>query len=188
MVRGTHRVPLTHERRKAPFERPRNWLPAVPATRAAPPREDTAANAVSEARGSKDATRLSSVREIEDFPRAVRMHSILTTLPDDVRQAARIRRSLAPPRERVAVSNDSESRTARRRRRLGPCERAVRGVSPPRIRGAERRAWPASRRRACRGRSGFPDPHLNTTPRPEPGLIPTAAHTRTWTTTARSVE
>ena len=35
-------------------------------------------------------------------------------------------------------------------RASGPCE----AVSPPRIRGAERRAWPASSSRACRGLSG----------------------------------
>ena len=43
-------------------------------------------------------------------------------------------------------------------RASGPCE----AVSPPRIRGAERRAWPASRRRECRGLSGFLNPYLNT--------------------------
>ena len=89
---------------------------------------------------------LPTLREIGDFPLAVRMRRILTTLPDDVRQAARIRRILALSRESVALSNDSESRAARRRRCLGPCE----AVEPPRIRGAERRAWPASSHRECR--------------------------------------
>ena len=70
----------------------------------------------------KDATRLSSLREIGDFP-----------------LAARILRILATSRESVALSNDSESRAARRRSRLEPCE----AVSPPRIRGAERRAFEA---------------------------------------------
>ena len=55
----------------------------------------TGSNATEE-RGSKDATRLSSVREIEDFP-----------------LAARIRRILATSRESVALSNDSESREPR---------------------------------------------------------------------------
>ena len=43
-------------------------------------------------------------------------------------------------------------------RASGPCE----AVSPPRIRGAERRAWPASRRRAYRGLSRLLNPYLNT--------------------------
>ena len=100
---------------------------------------------------------LPTLREIGDFSRAVRTRRVLTTLPDDVRQAARIPRILAPSRESVALSNDSESRTARRRRRLEPGERAARrrirlerdGSAVPR---------PASRRRACRERSGFRDP------------------------------
>ena len=71
------------------------------------PREDTTGSNATEERGSKDASRLSSVREIFDFP-----------------LAARIRRILATSRESVALSNDSESRAARRRSRLGPCERA----------------------------------------------------------------
>ena len=61
----------------------------------------TAANAVSEARGSKDATRLSSLREIGDFP-----------------LAARIRRILATSRESFALSNDSEPRSGRAPRGL----------------------------------------------------------------------
>jgi hypothetical protein len=104
---------------------PRDELPALPATRAAAPREDTTGSSAIEERGSKDATRLSSVREIGDFPLAVRMHGILTTLPDGVQQAARIRRILATSRESIAFSNDSESRAARRRSRLEPCERAA---------------------------------------------------------------
>ena len=60
----------------------------------------------------------------EIFPLAVRTRCVLTTLPDDVGHAARIRRILATSRESVALSNDSESRAARRLRRLGPCERA----------------------------------------------------------------
>ena len=55
----------------------------------------------------KTRMRLSSVREIEDFP-----------------LATRILRILAPSRESIALSTDSESRAARRRSRLEPCERA----------------------------------------------------------------
>ena len=73
------------------------------------PREDTTGSNATEARGSKDATRLSSVREIFDFPRAVRTLRVLTTLPDDVRQAASIRRILAPLRESVALSRTTAS-------------------------------------------------------------------------------
>ena len=58
----------------------------------------------------KTRMRLSSVREIEDFQLAVRTRCVLTTLPDDVRQAARIRRILATSRESSALSNDSEPR------------------------------------------------------------------------------
>ena len=43
--------------------------------------------------------RLSSLREIKDFPLAVRTRRVLTTLPDDVRQAARILGILATSRE-----------------------------------------------------------------------------------------
>ena len=46
---------------------------------------------------------LSTLREIGDFPRAVRTPCVLPTLPDDVRQAARIRRILAPSRESSAL-------------------------------------------------------------------------------------
>ena len=53
-----------------------------------PPREDTTANAVSDARG--------------------KMRRVLTTLPDHVRQAAGIRRIPAPSRESSALSNDGE--------------------------------------------------------------------------------
>ena len=65
-------------------------------------------------RGSNDgsASRLSSLREIFDFPLAVRTLRVLPTLPDDVRQAARIRRILAPSRESEALSNDSEAQPA----------------------------------------------------------------------------
>ena len=38
---------------------------------------------------------------------SIRTRRVLTTLPDDVRQAARIRRILATSRESVALSNDS---------------------------------------------------------------------------------
>ena len=109
--------------------KPRGSLRLPRPARAAAPREDTTGSTATEERGSKDGSRsrLSSVREIEDFPLAVRTHRVLTTLPNDVRQAARIRRILATSRESSALSNDSESRTARRRSRLEPCERAVRG-------------------------------------------------------------
>ena len=55
---------------------PRDRVPALPAPRAAVPREDTTGHITAEAHGSKDATRLSSVREIKDFSRAV----IVTTV------------------------------------------------------------------------------------------------------------
>ena len=114
-------------RQSAPCADDREGPPVPRPARAALPREDTAGSNATEERGSTDATRLSSVREIEDFPLAVRTRRVLTTLPDDVRHAARILRILAPSRESFALSNDSESRAARRRRRLEPCERAVRG-------------------------------------------------------------
>ena len=69
---------------------------------------------------------LPTLREISDFPLAVRMPCVLPTLPDVVRQAARIRRILVPSRESIALPNNSEPRAARRRRRLAPCERAAR--------------------------------------------------------------
>ena len=53
---------------------------------------------------------VSSLREIRDFPLAVRTRRVLTTLPDYVRQAARIRRILATSRESVALSNDDKMR------------------------------------------------------------------------------
>ena len=85
--------------------------PTVPRpTRTAQPREDTTGSNATEERGSKDASHLSSVREIGDFPLAVRTRRVLTTLPDDVRQAARIPRILVTSRESIALSNDSESR------------------------------------------------------------------------------
>ena len=83
--------------------------------RAATPREDTER---SEERGSNDALRLLSLREIEDFPLAVRTRRVLTTLPDCVRQAARIHRILATSRESSALSNDSESWSGRAPREL----------------------------------------------------------------------
>ena len=46
----------------------RNWLPAAPAPRAALPREDTTGSNATEERGSKNAMRLSSVRENRRFP------------------------------------------------------------------------------------------------------------------------
>ena len=46
-------------------------MPAAPAPRAALPREDTTGSNATEEHGSKDAMRLSSVREIGDFPLAV---------------------------------------------------------------------------------------------------------------------
>ena len=61
-----------------------------------------------EERGSKDATRLSSLREIEDFPLAVRTRCVLTT-----------------SRESEALSNDSEPRaheSARASEVLSGCE------------------------------------------------------------------
>ena len=58
-VRGTEGS-LTHERREAPFERPRNRMPAVPAPRAAPSREDTTGRTATEKRGSSDASFVSA--------------------------------------------------------------------------------------------------------------------------------
>jgi len=55
---------------------PRDRLPALPATRAVVPREDTTGRIAAETHGSKDAMRLSSLRELGDFPRAV----IVTTV------------------------------------------------------------------------------------------------------------
>ena len=117
-ARESDALPVTHaerepaapsgSRRRAPTTAKG---PAVPRpARAAAPREDTAGSSATEERGSKDAMRLSSLREIEDFPLAVRTLRVLTT-----------------SRESSALSNDSESRAARRLRRLEPCERAVRG-------------------------------------------------------------
>ena len=98
-------------------------------------------------------------------PRSVvrKTRRVLTTLPDVVRQAARIRRILATSRESVTLSNDNEPRAARRRSRLGPCERAARRFH--RLEFAARSAVPrpASKSRACRGLSEFLDPYLNTT-------------------------
>ena len=68
------------------------------------PSRTTQAPQRSEERGSKDATRLSSVREIGDFP-----------------LAARILRILATSRESFALSNDSESRSGRAPRGLSKC-------------------------------------------------------------------
>ena len=49
-------IPLTHERREAPFERPRNRMPALSAPRAAPSREDITGRTATEKRGSSDAS------------------------------------------------------------------------------------------------------------------------------------
>ena len=110
-------------RRCAPRARESDALPVTQAARepAAPSARsrDNAARGdrrtQSEDRGSNDGSpsRLSSVREISDFPLAVRTRRVLTTVPDDVRQAARIRRILAPSRESSALSNDSESQPSR---------------------------------------------------------------------------
>ena len=62
----------------------------------------------SEERGSKDATRLSSLREIADFPRAVRTRRVLTT-----------------SRESFALSNDSEPRSGRAPRGLSRLSRFI---------------------------------------------------------------
>ena len=90
--------------------------PSVPRpARAAAPREDTTGSNATEARGSNDATRLSSMREIGDFPLAVRTRCVLTTLPDesgkrpesaDSGNITRERRSLE--RQRVLEAESAE--------------------------------------------------------------------------------
>ena len=69
--------------------------------------------------------RLSSLREIKDFPLAVRTLRVLTTLPDYVRQAARIHRILATSRESFALSNDLAifHRRFCRAGSAGPCKK-----------------------------------------------------------------
>ena len=53
--------------------------------------------------------RLSALREIRDFPLAVRTLRVLTTLPDDVRQAARILRILATSRKALCAFRTTTS-------------------------------------------------------------------------------
>ena len=78
---------------------------------------------------------VSSLREIRDFPLAVRTRRVLTTVPDDVRQAARIRRILATSRESVALSNDDKKRATAvvaecRTGRSGTLRTTRRGTTP----------------------------------------------------------
>ena len=62
--------------------RPQGSLRLPRPARAASPREDTTGSTATEERGSNDAVRRSSVREIGDFPLAVRTRRVLMTLPE----------------------------------------------------------------------------------------------------------
>ena len=70
--------------------------------------------------------RFSSLREIEDFPLAVRTLRVLTTLPDYVRQAARIRRILATSRKtRGVFRTTTVGRLARRWGWIASCRHPI---------------------------------------------------------------
>ena len=120
-VREIRRCPAcSHTAGCNSFERPRDIRSAVVST----PTFRTGLIHVGTAGSIRTRRVLPTLREIGDVPLAVRTRRVLTTLPDYVRQAARILRVLATSRESTALSNDSESRAARRRSRLEPCERA----------------------------------------------------------------
>ena len=132
----------------------------------------------------QNAVRSAVIAGNQDFSLAVRTPCVLPTLPDKIRQAARIRRILAPSRESSALSNDSEATASPRAVRAGG-----EAVNSPQT---GRRSRPAARGQTSstpRASSPFSSrrPHVRTVPTCRPqGIYRVNENRRPWSRQSKS--